>query len=260
MPESLIQSSGALVETAGLSVAINGKMIISDIDITVASGEIVTLIGPNGAGKSTLIRAILGLITPKSGVIALLPGIRIGYMPQNLNLNRNLPMTVRRFVGISGRVEKGKRQSVLEETGVAHMVDASIHDISGGEFQRALLARALLRDPDLLVLDEPAQAVDINGQAELYRLIETIRDQRGCGVLMVSHDLHLVMSGTDKVVCINNHLCCAGHPEAVSRDPSYVELFGDQVASTLALYQHQHDHTHTVDGLVVHHHEGHDHG
>ncbi|MEK9678919.1 MAG: metal ABC transporter ATP-binding protein [Rhodospirillaceae bacterium] len=254
MPDRLTTDTNALISAMGLSVRLDGRDILNGIDLSIGEKEIVTVIGPNGAGKSTLIKTFLGLIAPTTGNVVRRAGLTIGYMPQSISLNRNMPMSVRRFVGMSVGGGKGQRQAVFEETGVAHIVDSSIHDVSGGEFQRALLARALLRDPDLLVLDEPAQAVDISGQAELYRLIEKIRDRRCCGVLMVSHDLHLVMSATDRVVCINNHLCCAGHPEAVSRDPSYVALFGDQVAATLALYHHDHDHTHTVDGHVVHHH------
>lgn len=245
MPENI------LVDAKRVSVILGGQSIIDAIDLTVSRGEIVTLIGPNGAGKTTLIKSVLGLREIREGEITLKPGIRIGYMPQRLTVDLNLPLTVRRFIGLAGRVSPGKRQEVLGEVGVLPIIDSSIHDISGGEMQRVLLARALLRDPDLLVLDEPAQAVDIVGQADLYQLISRIRDDRGCGVLMVSHDLHLVMSSADKVVCINNHLCCVGHPEAVSRDPSYVELFGEQVAQNLALYHHHHDHTHAVDGHII---------
>ncbi len=242
-----------LVEARGVSVTLGGKSIINEIDLTVSKGEIVTLIGPNGAGKTTLIKSVLGLRKIQRGNVQIKPGVSIGYMPQRLTVDLNLPITVRRFIGLAGSVGAGKRQAVLEEVGVLPIIDSSIHDISGGEMQRVLLARALLRDPDLLVLDEPAQAVDIVGQADLYQLISRIRDDRGCGVLMVSHDLHLVMSSADNVVCINNHLCCVGHPEAVSRDPSYVELFGEQVAQNLALYHHHHDHTHAMDGHVVRH-------
>ncbi|MBT7268958.1 MAG: metal ABC transporter ATP-binding protein, partial [Rhodospirillaceae bacterium] len=216
--------------------------------------------GPNGAGKTTLIKSVLGLRKLSHGSVNIRPQTVIGYMPQSLSVDPNLPLTVRRFIGLAGKMERGRRSSVLDEVGVLPIVDSSIHDISGGEMQRVLLARALLRDPDLLVLDEPAQAVDVNGQAELYQLISAIRAERGCGVLMVSHDLHLVMSATDKVLCLNNHLCCVGHPEVVSKDPNYVALFGPQVADSLALYHHHHDHEHAVDGHIVADHEGHSHG
>jgi zinc transport system ATP-binding protein len=248
--------AGALVEVAGLEVRAKNRVLVTGIELSVMAGEIVSVIGPNGAGKTTLIRAVLGLLPPTSGSVRLRAGMRIGYVPQRLVLNPNLPLTTRRFVGLSGTFQKGRRRAVLEEVGVAHVADSSIHDLSGGEIQRALLARALLRDPDLLVLDEPAQAVDITGQSELYALIERIRNERGCGVLMVSHDLHLVMSATDKVICINGHMCCAGHPDAVSQHPEYVALFGSEAARSLALYHHHHDHTHDVDGHV---HDGSDH-
>ncbi len=250
--------TGTLVEVSGLEVRAKNRVLVTGIDLTVNAGEIVSVIGPNGAGKTTLIRAVLGLIPPTSGRVHIRPGTRIGYVPQSLTLNPNLPLSPRRFVGLSGAKMKGRRQAVLDEVGIGHVADSSIHDISGGELQRALLARALLSDPDLLVLDEPAQAVDITGQTELYALIEKIRNERGCGVLMVSHDLHLVMSATDKVVCINGHLCCAGRPDTVSQHPEYVALFGAEAARALALYHHHHDHTHDVDGHV-HDEHGHDH-
>jgi zinc transport system ATP-binding protein len=253
-------AAGALVEVTGLEVRAKNRVLVTGIELSVMAGEIVSIIGPNGAGKTTLIRAVLGLVPPSRGAVRLRPGARIGYVPQRLTLNPNLPLTTRRFVGLSGAVEKGLRQAVLEEVGIGHVADSSIHDLSGGEFQRALLARALLRDPDLLVLDEPAQAVDITGQTELYGLIERIRNERGCGVLMVSHDLHLVMSATDKVVCINGHLCCAGRPDTVSQHPEYVALFGSEAARALALYHHHHDHTHDVDGHVHEEHDHHGHG
>jgi zinc transport system ATP-binding protein len=252
-------AAGMLVEVAGLEVRVKSRVLVTGIELSVNAGEIVSVIGPNGAGKTTLIRAVLGLVAPTSGRVRLRPGARIGYVPQRLTLNPNLPMTVRRFVGLSGPMEKGRRQQVLDEVGVGHVADSSVHDISGGELQRTLLARALLRDPDLLVLDEPAQGVDVTGQSELYALIERIRNERGCGVLMVSHDLHLVMSATDKVVCINGHLCCAGRPDAVSQHPEYVALFGSEAARSLALYHHHHDHTHDIDGHVHHEHGGDDH-
>ena len=249
-----------LIEAKNVCVKADGRSIIDQVDLTVSEGEIVTLIGPNGAGKTTLIKSVLGLQKLYSGSVNVRPRAVIGYMPQRLFVDSNMPLTVRRFIGLAGKTEKGKRQSVLDEVGVLRIVDSSIHDISGGEMQRVLLARALLRDPDLLVLDEPAQAVDVNGQAELYQLISAIRAERGCGVLMVSHDLHLVMSATDKVLCLNNHLCCVGHPETVSKDPKYVELFGPQISDSLALYHHNHDHEHTVDGHIIESQTGHTHG
>ena len=257
--DQVTRAGEPIVELTGVEVRAGNRVLVTGIDLSVSDGEIVTLIGPNGAGKTTLIRAALGLVEPDSGIAKKRADATVGYMPQRLMIDRNLPLTVRRFLGLAGKFEPGKRAAVLEETGIASIIDSPVHDISGGEWQRALLARALLREPDLLVLDEPAQAVDITGQAELYRLISEIRDRRGCGILMVSHDLHMVMSATDKVVCINTHLCCAGTPDVVSKDPAYVALFGRSVAETMALYHHQHDHAHGVDGSVVDGH-GHQHG
>ena len=213
-------------------------------------------------------RVMLGLLTANKGDVIRRADLRIGYMPQRLNIDPALPISVKRFLslGLSRRdVGHGLRQGVLKETGVDHVADSPIQNISGGEMQRVLLARALLRNPDLLVLDEPVQGVDLSGQAELYALIRGIRDHRGCGVLMVSHDLHMAMAATDHVICLNQHVCCAGHPETVSRHPEFVALFGETVAAELSIYHHDHDHEHDVHGNVIsshdhpHEHE-HDHG
>lgn len=232
-------------------VKIAGASIIDRIDISITAGEIVTLIGPNGAGKSTLIRTILGLIKPSSGHIRKQSGLRIGYMPQRLHLDRTIPIDVRHFLRIwrSGNIQDV--DAVLRQVSATHLASRPMQTISGGELQRVLLARALLRNPQLLVLDEPVQGVDLKGQTELYRLIREIRDQYQCAVLMVSHDLHLVMSSTDRVICMNHHICCSGHPELVSNDPAYRELFGIQAAEGIALYSHHHDHSHDDAGHVI---------
>lgn len=226
------------------------KIVLSDIDLTVKADEIVTLIGPNGAGKSTLVRTVLGLIPPNSGSVHLKPGIRIGYMPQKLVVESLMPLSVRRFLALAGPIEPIFFQSVLDELAISHLQDSPIQAMSGGEMQRVLLARALLRKPDLLVLDEPVQGVDITGQAELYELIIRIRDIHHCGILMVSHDLHLVMAGTDSVVCLNQHVCCSGHPEAVSQHPEFLNLFGMRETAAIAVYAHRHNHRHHLDGEV----------
>ena len=265
---TLAVSADPLIQVQDIEVRAGRKVLVEGVSLAIASGEVVTIIGPNGAGKTTLIKAVLGLLEPSAGSVIRKPDLRIGYMPQRLAVDQNMPLTVRRFLGLAGKYEPGTRDRVLEETGISHIVDNSIHDISGGEWQRILLARALLRDPDLLVLDEPVQAVDVAGQADLYRLIGEIKESHNCAILMVSHDLHMVMSSTDRVVCINTHLCCAGHPDAVSQDPSYVALFGPSVAENLALYRHNHDHEHGLDGSIQHTHdhdhvhsgEGHSHG
>ncbi len=243
--------SPVLAEASGIDVSFAGTQVLSDVAIRVRSGEIVTLIGPNGSGKTTLIRVLLGLVKPDAGEVKFRPGIRIGYMPQHLSLDPVVPLTVNRFLQLDRRRDTQEIEQHLAEVGARHAGNLPLQSLSGGELRRVLLARALLRGPDLLVLDEPVQGVDLAGQAELYELISQIRHQRSCGVLMVSHDLHLVMAQTDEVVCLNHHVCCAGHPEAVSRNPEYIALFGPRIASTVAIYSHSHDHSHDVAGAVV---------
>ncbi|PAU56449.1 zinc ABC transporter ATP-binding protein ZnuC [Pseudomonas indica] len=242
--------SDALIRLSGVGVRYAGQAVLEDVQLSVKPGEIVTLIGPNGAGKTTLVRAVLGLLTPDQGEVWRRPRLRIGYMPQKLQVDATLPLTVLRFLRLVPGVDRPKALAALGEVGAEQVIDSPLQSISGGELQRVLLARALLREPELLVLDEPVQGVDVAGQAELYRLITRLRDRHGCGVLMVSHDLHLVMSTTDQVVCLNRHVCCSGHPEQVSGDPAFVELFG-QDARSLAIYHHHHDHAHDLHGSVV---------
>lgn len=244
-------SAEPLLTVENANLAIRGNSILQDVNLRVAAGEIVALIGPNGAGKSTLVRTVLGLIRPDSGRIWLKPGLRIGYMPQRLTVNDTLPLTVRRFVTLGTPATPARVRAALEEVGADRVFDSPVQTISGGELQRVLLARALLREPDLLVLDEPIQGVDLNGQYELYDLISGLRRQRGCGILMVSHELHLVMAATDQVICLNRHVCCSGHPDHVARDPAYLELFGIEGARTLAIYHHHHNHRHDLHGTVV---------
>ena len=242
--------SDALIRLAGIGVTFAGQKVLQDVQLRVKPGEIVTLIGPNGAGKTTLVRAVLGLLKPDSGSVWRKPRLRIGYMPQKLHVDATLPLSVLRFLRLVPSVKREQALAALAEVGAEQVIDSPLQSISGGELQRVLLARALLREPELLVLDEPVQGVDVSGQAELYRLITQLRDRHGCGVLMVSHDLHLVMSTTDQVVCLNRHVCCSGHPEQVSNDPAFVELFG-QNAPSLAIYHHHHDHAHDLHGSVV---------
>jgi len=241
-------TAGPLIEARGLTVRFGGTAVLDAVDLSVAPGEIVTLIGPNGSGKTTLARAVLGLLTPDAGTVAHPDDISIGYVPQQVQIDSTLPLTVERFIRLGGAADDAAVKSALEEVGVARLMGAPVHGLSGGEMRRVLLARALLRAPDLLVLDEPGAGVDVTGQAELYELIRTLRDRHGCGVLLISHNLHLVMAATDKVVCLNRHVCCAGAPESVTRNPEYLALFGDQAAAALAVYTHHHDHAHDLDG------------
>lgn len=230
-----------LVAINHVSMKFGAHLALQDVSLTVQRNKIVTLIGPNGAGKTTLVKVVLGLITPEQGQITRFAGLRVGYTPQRLNIDSILPLTVQRFLLLSGVKNQSVIQRTLEELEITQFLKRPLQNLSGGEMQRALLARALMREPDLLVLDEPMQGVDVSGQHELYELIDKIRSQRGCGILMVSHDLHLVMAATDNVICLNKQICCSGHPKVVRQHPAYLKLFG----ANLAIYTHHHDHSTT---------------
>lgn len=245
-----------LVKTHHLSVVRGHKTLVDNASLSVEAGKIVTLIGPNGAGKTTLVRTILGLTSASSGELYRRPGLRIGYMPQKLHIDPSLPMTVKRFLSLGGCKTTSVGQA-LERTGAAHLLNEPMQALSGGETQRVLLARALIQEPQLLVLDEPVQGVDVAGQAALYALIDELRRELNCGVLLISHDLHLVMATTDTVICLNGHICCHGHPEQVTSDPAYLELFGHRAEAQIALYTHHHDHAHDACGEIDQDHSHH---
>lgn len=243
-----------LIEARNLSVRHGVSTVLSQVDLTVEAGEIVTIVGPNGSGKSSLIRALIGLERPAAGQVIRRPGLRIGYVPQKLALEATLPLTVRRFLSLPRRVSDAEAEAVLERTGVGGLQRRQMTALSGGQFQRVLLARALLHNPQLLILDEPTQGVDQPGIVAFYKLIAEVRRDTGTAVLLVSHDLHVVMGATDRVICLNGHICCQGTPQAVSAAPAYRALFGAEAEGALALYQHHHDHNHDHD-----HGHGHDH-
>ncbi|SFZ84208.1 zinc transport system ATP-binding protein [Devosia enhydra] len=255
--------SDTLVKVEGAGVRGAGRWLVENIDLSVRPGEIVTLIGPNGSGKSTTAKLVTGVLRPDRGRVTRRPGLTIGYVPQKLAIDWTLPLTVKRLMTLTAAHAPRAIAGALASVGIAHLADAPVQGLSGGEFQRALLARAMLRRPDLLVLDEPVQGVDFSGEVALYELIRTIRDETGCGILMISHDLHVVMAATDTVVCLNGHVCCTGSPQSVVQSPEYLKLFGPRAAQTLAIYRHDHDHTHLPDGRVAdghgHHHHDHDH-
>ncbi|MFA7430605.1 MAG: metal ABC transporter ATP-binding protein [Rhodospirillaceae bacterium] len=240
-----------LIDARGVSLSRDGSLLLDAIDLSISDGEIVTIVGPNGAGKTTLLRVLMGLDAPDRGRVQRRPGLRLGYVPQRLHIDPILPLTVGGFLALSGNRDKAAMRAALAQVGMEHHAAAQVSRLSGGELQRAVLARALLRRPHLLLLDEPTQGVDVGGMAELYRLIREIRRDHGCAVLMVSHDLHVVMGATDRVVCLNRHVCCTGHPHDVSRDPRYQALFGREVAGQVAVYTHHHDHVHGPDGVCT---------
>ncbi|WP_404379264.1 ATP-binding cassette domain-containing protein [Caenispirillum salinarum] len=239
-----------LIAARGLVFTRDGQTILDGVDIHVNAGEIVTLVGPNGAGKTTLVRVLIGLLSADAGSVERRPGLTLGYVPQKLHLDPVLPLSVKRLMTLTRRASRAQVEEALAETGAAHLMGKSMAELSGGETQRVLLARALLRDPDLLVLDEPTQGVDQSGQAEIYELIRRVRERHDCAVLMISHDLHVVMAATDRVICLQRHVCCHGEPRAVAGNPEYRRLFGD-LAAEVAIYRHQHDHDHDLHGNPV---------
>ncbi|KQV27555.1 zinc ABC transporter ATP-binding protein [Rhizobium sp. Root1203] len=241
-----------LVSLSNVGVRRNGRWLVRGVDFSVSRGEIVTLIGPNGSGKSTTVKTAIGVLKPDEGRVDRASGLKVGYVPQKLAIDWTLPLTVRRLMTLTGPLSDTDMMAALDAVGLSHMAGAEVQHLSGGEFQRALMARAIARKPDLLVLDEPVQGVDFSGEIALYDLIKSIRNTSGCGILLISHDLHVVMAATDTVICLNGHVCCRGTPQAVTQSAEYVRLFGSRAAQALAVYSHNHDHTHLPDGRVLH--------
>lgn len=243
-----------LVSLQGIQRTEQHRVLLSDVSFSIGAREIVTIVGPNGAGKTTLLRALLKLDPVQAGSVWHQPGLTIGYMPQRLPLSHLLPLTVKRFLQLHRSNAQTLMIEALTWTEVAHLVNSPLSALSGGELQRVLLARALLNKPQLLVLDEPVQGVDFQGEAALYQLIHSLTQRLGCSVLMVSHDLHVVMAATDQVICLNQHVCCAGTPASVEANPAFLNLFGRHDAQTLGVYQHHHNHDHSLHeqgGTVV---------
>lgn len=233
-----------LVEAENLSVILGGHSALQNVDFHIDAGEIVTVVGPNGSGKTTLLRAIIGAVRPTSGTIRKPKGLDIGYVPQTLSIDATLPLTAERFLSLPRRRSHVEIEEALLQAGAEGLAGRQMSVLSGGQFRRVMLARALLENPKLLILDEPTTGLDQPGSAALYRRIEQVRQDVGCAVLMVSHELHVVMSASDRVVCLNGHVCCHGAPETVASAPEYRALFGSGTQGALALYRHDHDHTH----------------
>lgn len=240
-----------LLSLKNIGVRKSQRWLVRGVSLSVSPGEIVTIIGPNGSGKSTTAEVALGVTPPTEGEAIKRKNLRVSYVPQKINIDWSLPLTVSRFMSLTQKISSKDRDIALGLTKTSHLVDTELRFLSGGEFQRVLLARALSTKPELLVLDEPVQGVDYNGEIEMYQLIDTVRKEMNCGVLLISHDLHVVMAATDQVICLNGHVCCSGTPASVLSSPEFVHLFGAHAASGLAVYTHNHDHDHLPDGTCI---------
>lgn len=233
-----------LIQASNINVSRQGNKILENVSVVVGDHDFLTVIGPNGAGKSMLLKCLMGFYAPDIGEIRKMNGLRVGYVPQNFAPEHTMPISVRRFLTLRKKTEKAAIEEIARETGILNILDQALFELSGGERQRVLLARSLLDNPHLLVLDEPAQNLDISGQLGFYRLVEKIYKERKVSVLMVSHDLHLVMASTKEVICLFHHVCCSGEPQIVAKDPEFISLFGNDMATMMAAYQHSHDHAH----------------
>ena len=238
-----------LVQLENVGVFQNNKWLVEDVSLNVEKGKIVTLIGPNGSGKTTTAKIALGIYKNIKGKVKKFTD-KIGYVPQKISIDWTLPIRVTDFMQLTHNLNENEIENALNLTGVKHLKKSDLRNLSGGEFQRVLIARAISKKPDLLVLDEPVQGVDFKGEIALYELIKKISDKINCGILLISHDLHVVMTATDYVVCLNGHVCCSGSPTAVANNKEYQKLFGDRASTILSVYEHSHDHTHSADGTI----------
>ena len=243
-----------LIKVQNISINYNDQTILKNISFEIYNKQIITIIGPNGAGKSTLIKTILGFIKPSEGEIIKNPNLKIGYMPQKIFFPEQIPITVIKFLSLNNKLKIHeliitKNTELNNQLNIEHLLHKSIHKLSGGELQRVLLAKALLGKPNILILDEPTKSIDINGQAEFYKLCSNLQEKLHCAILMASHDLHIVMSDVNSVICLNKHICCSGLPETVSQHKEFIQLFGTNV-NKLAFYSHHHDHRHTLNGDI----------
>tara|TARA_Y100001970_G_C14184559_1_gene831794 strand:- start:1017 stop:1772 length:756 start_codon:yes stop_codon:yes gene_type:complete len=243
------EKNKVLLKVENVGLLKNDKWLVKDVSLEIKRGEIVTLIGPNGSGKSTTAKIALGIHKKIEGKVQKFTD-KIGYVPQKISIDWTLPIRVIDFMLLTEKLTNDQINASLNLTGVDHLKNKNLSNLSGGEFQRVLIARAIAKKPDLLVLDEPVQGVDFKGEVALYELIKKISEELSCGILLISHDLHVVMSATDFVVCLNGHVCCSGTPQVVAKNEQYLQLFGDRASKVLSLYEHKHDHTHAQDGTI----------
>ena len=238
-----------LVKLENAGVFIENKWLVRGVSLEIRQGQIVTLIGPNGSGKTTTGKMVLNILKHSEGIVNVKTN-EIAYVPQKINIDWAIPLRVIDFMNITSNLKENQILDSLKKTEVEHLLNQNLINLSGGEFQRVMLARTIAKKPKLLILDEPVQGVDFNGEIKLYNLIKDVSESLNCGILLISHDIHFVMSSTDHVICLNGHVCCSGTPKDVANNPSYIELFGEYAASTLSLYKHEHDHTHEQDGSI----------
>lgn len=245
---NLYQIEKPLISALNISFVRNERKILHNVSLTISPEQIVTIVGPNGAGKTTLLKILLGIILPDTGTVQKKTNIVVSYLAQKIKSDDSMPMTVERLLKLTGKINITEQKNVLAEVGIENLFNADFNSLSGGEMQRVLLARCLLRKPDLLILDEPTQALDFNGSVELYHLLKKIRLKYKCAILIVSHDLHLVMDATDDVICLNHHICCSGKPEVIKDNPLFLSLFPKGKPHDIAFYSHHHDHCHSLNG------------
>ena len=236
-----------LIEITDLSIRYGSKLVLQNINLSLADGEIVTIVGPNGSGKTTLFKAIIGTAPISAGKVKIKPNLKIGYVPQQLIIDKTLPITVERFLKVAQKTNVKTLANAMNLVGTEDLLTFQMNNLSGGELQRVLLARALIAQPDVLLLDEATRGLDQPGVASFYRMVDGIRKNTNCAVLMISHDLHVVMGASDRVICLNGHICCEGAPNSVASSPEYQALFGSDVDGTFALYRHHHGHNHQTD-------------
>ncbi len=234
-----------LIHAENLSVIHNGKTVLEDVSLSISEKDFITIVGPNGAGKSILLKCLIGMLQPTEGSIKTSENLRCAYAPQDFSTENTLPISVKKFLTLNNKLSQDELNTVAEETNITNLLNRQIHSLSGGERQRVLLGRALAKKPNLLVLDEPAQNLDVNAQQSFYELIENIYENRELSILMVSHELHLVMACSKKVICLYHHVCCSGTPQSVVNDPEFVKIFGPEMSRRMAIYHHEHDHSHS---------------
>ncbi|MBL0319218.1 MAG: metal ABC transporter ATP-binding protein [Alphaproteobacteria bacterium] len=241
-----------------LTVERGGKAVLNDVSLQVKDHDFITIVGPNGAGKTTLLHVLLGLCAPDAGMVYRRNNLRLGFVPQRVQIELSMPITVLRFLELAGKTTPAFMDEILAIMDIASIKYDPVSSLSGGEFQRVLVARALLRKPDVLCLDEPAQNLDMGGQLAFYKLLEKLYQERRCTIIVVSHDLHMVMASSSQVICLYHHICCSGEPHIVTKDPKFQELFGDDVSKMMAVYHHTHSHTHEHEDDHEHHHHHHE--